>query len=111
MIKKISLYGLCFNLGVAFAVLPTRQDIDQFIEDNKGNLEIRRGFLDAPDEILLKNQDAITAWENFSGWKYNKETNYWKKNDECGGIRIDRSIPEYRGSPEICRKSFERCRA
>ena len=68
MIKKLSLYGLCFNLGVAWATPPTQEELDAFIAAQGGNIKVRRTLFGNPDRIKLKNEAAYKAWENFSRW-------------------------------------------
>ena len=64
MIKKISLYGLCFNLGVAFG-LPTQAKLETFLKTHETGVEIKRNALGFPEEIALKNEDTKKAWQDF----------------------------------------------
>lgn len=68
MIKKLSLYGLCFNLGAAFATPPTQAELEAFIATQGDNVKVKRTLFGAPDRITLKNEAAYKAWEAFSKW-------------------------------------------
>ena len=58
MIKKLSLYGLCFNLGVAFGAPLTQEDVEAFISTQGGNIEVKRTPFGLPYKIVLKDKDA-----------------------------------------------------
>ena len=76
MIKKLSLYGLCFNLGVAFAALPTQADLEAFIATQGDNIKVKRTSFGVPDRIRLKNEEAYKAWEEFSKW-HRDSSGFW----------------------------------
>ena len=61
MIKKISLYGLCFNLGIAFATPPTRENVEAFIAKLSDRAEVKRTLFGNPYEIICDNDDLIFA--------------------------------------------------
>ena len=70
MIKKLSLYGLCFNLGAAFATPPTQAKLEAFIATQGDNVKVHRTSFGVPDRIRLKNEAACKAWADFSKWTH-----------------------------------------
>ncbi|GEM_PF-3651184 len=68
MIKKLSLYGLCFNLGVAFGA-PTQAELEAFLAAQGDKIEVTYetiGGCRFPEELVLKDKEAQKAWEVFS---------------------------------------------
>lgn len=68
MIKKISLYGLCFNLGVAFGY-PTQAKLEAFINAQGDNIEVtyaQIGETRLPVKVVLKDEGDKEAWKTFS---------------------------------------------
>ena len=77
MIKKLSLYGLCFNLGVAFATPPTQADLEAFIATQGDNIKVKRTSFGVPDRIRLKNEAAYEAWVAFSEGYHDRNLRFW----------------------------------
>ena len=68
MIRRISLYGLCFNLGVAFGYT-TQAKLEAFIETQRDKLEVTReeiGEVRFPVKVVLKDESIKRAWKKFS---------------------------------------------
>ena len=77
MIKKISLYGLCFNLGVAFAALPTQADLEAFIAAQGDSVKVKRTSFGVPDRITLKTEAAEETWAEFSERYRKRDFSFW----------------------------------
>ena len=68
MIKKLSLYGLCFNLSVAFGY-PTQATLEKFLAAQGDKIKVVReaiGKCNFPIKVILKDEDAKKAWKGFS---------------------------------------------
>ena len=69
MIRKVSLYGLCFNLGVAFgasAKYSTQMDLEAFLEGQGDRVEVTYeeiGETRFPVKIVLKDENDKEAWK------------------------------------------------
>ena len=68
MIRKISLYGLLLNLGIAFGAPHNREDVEAFIEAERDKIQEveRNDFLGFPTEIILKEG---CCFEDFSEYE------------------------------------------
>ena len=75
MIKKISLLGLWFNVGIVFGEL-TQEKLDAFIDANKRQIcteDASFGIYRAPNKIILKTEKAKKAWRKLLN--SNKDSN------------------------------------
>ena len=61
MISKLSLYGIYFNLGIAFAIPPTQENVEAFIAKLSDRAEIKRTLLGIPHEIICDKDDFMFA--------------------------------------------------
>ena len=67
MIKKISLYGLCFNICVAFG-WPTQKQLEDFLTKQGDKVKVLRatiGELTFPDEIVFEDKNVQETLETY----------------------------------------------
>ena len=63
MIKKLSLYGLCFNLGIAFGY-PTQAELEAFLTSQEGKVEViyeAIGDVKFPNKMVFLDESAKEA--------------------------------------------------